>query len=385
MKGSERNRISVNDFRRYAKRHLPHSVFDFVDGGANDEVTLRANVDAFDKFAIFPRILNEVSNPNIETKLLGSTFATPMAIAPMGSCALVRPGADYAIASAAAKRGIPYTLSTMSTASMDTLARKSDGPLWFQLYVLKDWDFNEALVKKAQDLGYSALVVTVDLQAGGKREKDLRNGVTIPMRPSFGMAMDAMLHPLWTVRQIAGGMPDFENVRGYLPDTGAGLTIAARVGQNLDADFNWDGFKRIRELWKGPILVKGVLHPQDAQKLAENGADGIWISNHGGRQLDRAPSSLSALARISDRLKGRVPLILDSGVRRGTDMLIARALGATMVATGRAVLYGATDGERGAGQVLDILKEELILAMKLSGQPDISAVTRELVRTDSLP
>lgn len=292
---------------------------------------------------------------------------------------MIRPGADDAIARAAAKRGIPYTLSTMSTVSMDALARKSDGPRWFQLYVLKDWDFNQALIKRAQDLGYSALVVTVDLQAGGKREKDLRNGLSIPIKPSLRMAMDAMLHPLCTLRQIAGGMPDFENVRGFLPDTGAGLTIAARVGQNLDADFNWDGFKRIRDLWKGPLLVKGVLHPEDAQLLADAGVDGIWVSNHGGRQLDRAPSSLNALMQVSDRLKGRIPLILDSGIRRGSDILIARALGATMVATGRAVLFGATNGEEGAGRVLDILKDELILAMKLSGQHDLSTVGRELV------
>ena len=191
--------------------------------------------------------------------------------------------------------------------------------------------------------------------------------------------VDGALHPRWAYRQLSGGLPQFENVRGYLNDTGAGLTIAARVGQNLDAAFDWDGLKRIRDLWKGHLIVKGMMHADDAITVAEMGGDALWLSNHGGRQLDGAPASLDALEMIADRLDGRLPIVLDSGVRRGRDILKARALGATVVAVGRAALFGAVAGQAGVSSVLDILLDELALAMKLSGQPRLSDVKRTLL------
>ena len=191
--------------------------------------------------------------------------------------------------------------------------------------------------------------------------------------------VDGALHPRWAYRQLSGGLPQFENVRGYLNDTGAGLTIAARVGQNLDAAFDWDGLKRIRDLWKGHLIVKGMMHADDAIAVAEMGADALWLSNHGGRQLDGASASLDALEMIADRLDGRLPIVLDSGVRRGRDILKARALGATVVAVGRAALFGAVAGQAGVSRVLDILLDELALAMKLSGQPRLSDVKRTLL------
>jgi isopentenyl diphosphate isomerase/L-lactate dehydrogenase-like FMN-dependent dehydrogenase len=367
---------SIADLRRIARGVLPRSVFDFVDGGAGDELTLAANRDAFDRLRIVPRILRDVSAPDLSTRFAGEALPTPLVIAPMGSCALVRPGADIAIARAAAKRGIPYTLSTMSTTSIEAMARAVDGPLWFQLYVLKDLAFNEALMERAAAHGYRTLVVTVDLQAGGKREKDLRNGISIPLRWSARHLWEGVRRPGWSLRLLAGGMPRFENVRGYLGDTSAGLTIAALVGANLHAGFDWALFDRLRQRWKGRLVVKGVNHPEDAAELIRRGADGLWVSNHGGRQLDGAIASIDALDGIRQAVGPSVPLIIDSGIRRGADLLKARAMGASAGAIGRAALFGAALGEGGAERVLDILLDEIRLGLKLSGSPDFLGIDR---------
>ncbi len=370
---------SIEDFRLNAKRRLPRAVFDFIDGGAEDEITLSGNREAFARRRIVPRVLVDVSQPDFSTHLFGERYAAPLVIAPMGSCALVRPGADFDIARAAANHGIPYCLSTMSTASMEEMAQTTDGQLWFQLYVLKDHEFNESLVNRASDLGYSALVVTVDLPAGGKREKDLKAGISIPLRPSPRTIFESALHPIWALRQLKGGLPKFHNVEGYLSDKGAGMTIAARAGQNLDAGFNWEDMQRLREIWKGPLIAKGVLHADDAERFAKLGGDAIWISNHGGRQLDGAISSADALEVMAGHAGLKLPLILDSGIRRGSDLLKGRALGMTTAAIGRAALFGAVEGERGVDRALDILLDELKLAMKLSGQNRFSDVTADLL------
>ncbi|MCD2172072.1 alpha-hydroxy acid oxidase [Rhizobium sp. C4] len=361
--------ISIEDFRKMARARLPRAVFDFVDGGAADELTLKGNRAAFDRLSIVPRILTDVSAPDISSTFMGQEFPTPLVISPMGSCSLVRPDADLAIARAAATRGIPYTLSTMSSTSIETMARSVSGVLWFQLYVLKDRAFNEKLLQRAQENGYSALVLTLDLQAGGKREKDLRNGVSVPLRPSPGLAWSAIRKPGWLFRMMVHGSPQFENVRGYLGNTSAGLTIAARVGANLDAGFAWEDFDRMREMWRGKLIVKGVNHPDDAKELIRRGADGLWISNHGGRQLDGAIASIEALSNIRKAVPPQTPMLLDSGIRRGTDLMKLRAYGASLGAVGRAALYAAAMGPEGPARALDILLDELRLGLKLSGAP----------------
>ena len=371
--------ISIGDLRHLAQRRLPRSVFEFIDGGAEDELTLADNRAAFERIRFVPRILNDVSAPDVAAELFGITAAAPIVIAPMGSCALAWPDADIAIARAAGAHGIPYTLSTMANTSIERMAFAAPGPLWFQLYVLKDHAFNRKLIDRARGSGYTALVVTVDLQAGGKREKDLRNGISIPLRIGARQLVDGVMHPRWALRILRGGLPEFENVRGYL-DEGAGLTIAARVGENLDAAFDWEHFKRLRDAWPGTLIVKGVAHPFDAERLIDAGADGLWISNHGGRQLDGAIASVDALARIEPAANGRVPLILDSGIRRGADIVKARALGATAVGIGRAALFGAAaGGEAGVRHALAILTDELTRAMKLSGVPTLHAADSTLL------
>ncbi|QKD02488.1 alpha-hydroxy acid oxidase [Mesorhizobium loti] len=371
--------ISVEDFRRLARRRLPKSIFEFVDGGSGQELTLAANRADFERIRLIPRVLTDVSRPDLSTSLWSQTLPTPLVISPMGSCALVRPGADIAIAKAASARGIPYTLSTMATTSIERMAKAVEGPLWFQLYVLKDFDFNLQLVRRAEKFGYSTLVVTVDLQAGGRREKDLRNGISIPLRPSPRHLLEGLAHPGWSLRLLRGGLPRFENVRGYLGDTSAGLTIAARVGSNLHAGFDWDDFRRIRDWWKGRLLVKGVLHPTDAASLVAAGADGIWVSNHGGRQLDGAISSIDALPAIRHALGSQVPILIDSGIRTGMDIIKAGALGASAAAIGRAALFGATAGEAGVARVLDILLEDIANGLKLAGTPAFSQIGPDLI------
>ena len=373
--------FSIADLRLLAKKRLPQTVFEFIDGGAEDEITLRDNRAAFERIKITPRILNDVSVPDTRTSLLGKEAKAPIVIAPMGSCMLAWPNADIAIARAAAAHGLPYTLSTMSNTAMETMADAVQGELWFQLYVLKDRSFNEQLVERAWAAGYSALVVTVDLQAGGKRERDLKNGISRPLQISLKQVISGMTHPGWAWQMLRNGSPQFQNVKGYMGQQNADLTIAAKVGQSLDAAFSWEDLSRLRDKWKGKLLVKGVEHPLDAARLVTLGVDSVWISNHGGRQLDGALATADALPGITKALAGKVDVIIDSGVRRGVDILKARALGAQAVAVGRAVMFGAAvAGEAGARHALQILVDELQLSMKLSGVASVKH-TQEILMT----
>ena len=371
--------LSIDDLRTLARRRLPPAVFDFIDGGAEDETTLRDNRAAFERIRLVPRVLNDVANPILSTSIAGTPARAPLVVAPMGSCALGWPGADIAIARAAASLGVPYTLSTMATTGIERMADAVQGELWFQLYVLKNREFNAQLVERARAAGYRTLVVTVDLQAGGKRERDLRNGISVPLRMNLPQVLGALSRPGWLLQMMRTGAPEFENVRGYLGDQSAGLTIAARVGQNLDASFGWDDLARLRERWPGKLLVKGVEHPVDAARLASLGADGVWVSNHGGRQLDGAIATADALGPVAAAVGGKLAILVDSGVRRGVDILKARVRGADAVAVGRPVLFGAcVGGEAGARRALEILIDELRLAMKLAGTPSLESSRRDL-------
>lgn len=372
--------LSIADLRREAKRRLPRSVFEFIDGGAEDELTLADNRAAFERTRLVPRVLVDVSRPDPSTDIVGTPAAAPFLVAPMGSCMLAWPGADLAIARAAAHHGIPYTLSTMATTSIEDMARSVQGRLWFQLYVLNNREFTLSLVDRARAAGYETLVVTVDLPVAGNRERDLRNGLSVPIRFTPRHILEGITHPGWAWRLMTGGLPQFENVRGLLDEQDAGMTIAARVGRSLDAGFDWDALERVRERWPGTLLVKGVEHPEDAKRLVAGGCDGLWISNHGGRQLDGAIAPADALPAIAQAVGGRVPLIVDSGVRRGVDALKVRALGGQAVAVGRAALFGAAcGGEAGAKHALGILIGELKRAMQLAGVATLGEVDASLL------
>ncbi len=372
--------VSIEDLRRLARRRLPRLVFEFIDGGAEDELTLAENRAAFERLRLVPRVLIDVSAPDLSAEILGRASAAPFVIAPMGSCTLAWPGADLALARAAAAHGIPFVLSTMATIGIEELAQAVPGRLWFQLYVLRHPEANASLVARADAAGYEALVVTVDLPAGGKRERDLRNGIAIPLRMRGRHLIEGATHPRWALGMLRGGFPEFVNVRGLLGDESAGLTIAARVGQNLDAAFDFDDLARLRERWPRKLVVKGVLHPGDAARMASLGVDAVWVSNHGGRQLDGAVAAADALPRVVAALQGRAEVLVDSGVRRGVDALKARALGASAVGIGRAALYGAAaGGEAGVRRALEILTGELTLAMKLAGTPRFASVDASIL------
>ncbi len=373
--------LSIADLRALARRRLPRFVFEFIDGGAEDEVTLARNRAGFEAIGLLPRVLVDVSGPSLATPILGAPSAAPMVVSPMGSCALGWPDADVAIARAAAAHGIPYTLSTMATTSLETLARRVPGRLWFQLYVLRDRTLTASLVDRADAAGYEALVVTVDLPTGGKRERDLRNGITVPLRLGPAQLLQMLARPGWTLRTLRQGSPRYENVRDLAPADGeAGLTIAAKVGQMLDAAFTWDDLARLRDRWPRRLVVKGVQHPEDADRLAAMGVDCVWVSNHGGRQLDGAAAAVDALPAVARAVRGRAEVMIDSGIRRGVDVVKALALGADFVAFGRPALFGAcAGGERGAHRAMAILVEETERAMKLCGMPGTAAIDAALL------
>lgn len=375
--------VNIGDLRLAARRRLPRAIFDFFDGGAEDEIALRDNRAAWERVRLAPRVLRDVSKIDMSCEILGGPSRMPLVIAPTGGIGIGWPGADIAIAGAAAQHGIPYTLSTTATATIEAVAEANgDGRRWFQLYILYDRDFTDKLMQRAWAAGYEALVITVDLPVGGKRERDSYNRFTQPFRPGLGQVLEAFTKPDWALRILAnGGLPTLENLRGFDQKKSESLqSISSSVGQNLDAAFDYTALRRLRDLWKGKLLVKGVARADDAARIVELGADGLWVSNHGGRQLDSALATLDTLPGIVDAVGGKVPVLLDGGVRRGSDMIKARALGAEAVCAGRPTLYGASAaGEAGALRALAILADELHRNMQLCGTRTIAEIDSSLV------
>jgi isopentenyl diphosphate isomerase/L-lactate dehydrogenase-like FMN-dependent dehydrogenase len=373
--------VNIEDLRRMARARLPRAIFDFFDGGAEDEVTLRANRAAFERVQLLPRVLVDVAEVDTRVALFGVESRFPLAIAPMGAIGAGRPGADVALARAAKAFGVPYTLATPATASIEEVAGEAGGRLWFQLYVLRDAAFREHLIARARAAGYEALLVTVDVPVGGKRERDTRNDFVAPFRPTWRNARDFWRKPAWVLDLARHGIPRMENLAGFAKWSTRITDAATSVGGAQDASFDWEGLKRVRDLWRGKLVVKGVLRADDAERIAALGGDCVVVSNHGGRQLDGAASTLEALPEIARAVGSRLEVLLDGGVRRGVDVLKARALGAHGVLTGRAVLYGVmAGGEPGARRALEILTGELERAMKLAGARSVAEITRDLVR-----
>lgn len=366
---------SVDDLRQAAARHLPRMVFDFVDGGAEREITLRANTADFEPVRFAPRVLTDVSQVDLSTTLLGEQIALPLAIAPMGLCGLVRPEGELALARAAKAAGIPMVLSTAASHPLEAVMDAAPGNLWFQLYIFRDREFARSLVQRARAAGYRALVVTVDLTRGGKREKDIHNGFTVPPRFSRRTAADLLRHPRWLWQMLPHRGQTLGNLVGWGGQDGSVVALATFMNTQIDPGISWADLEWLRAEWDLPLLVKGILHPDDARQAVAAGADAIIVSNHGGRQLDGAPSTISALPRIADALGGAAEIILDSGVRRGADILKALALGARACMIGKAALYGlGAGGEAGVSQVLAILRQEFDVAMALSGNQRAAAV-----------
>ena len=381
---------SIADLRRLAQRRLPRALFDFYDGGAEDEATLRANRAAFEAVALRPRVLVNVSQVDTRIRLLGAPSALPLAIAPTGAPGFGWPGADIAIAQAAAAAGIPYALSSSGTTSIEKLARAAPGRLWFQAYVLRDQAYFEQMIGRAEAAGYEALMITVDLPVGGKRERDFRNHFAIPFRFTPRNLLDFALHPRWAARIARHGMPQMETLSGLAqaghgpgkpPSASASASaIASSVGRNYDPGFDWQRLAAVRRLWPRRLIVKGVAHPDDAARLVGLGVDALVVSNHGGRQLDGGAATLQLLPAVVAAVQGRVPVWVDGGVRRGADVVKALALGAQAVLAGRATLYGAVAaGGPGAQRALAILRDEIERTMRLCGVTRVADIGPDLL------
>jgi isopentenyl diphosphate isomerase/L-lactate dehydrogenase-like FMN-dependent dehydrogenase len=340
---------------------------------------LRGNETAFDDWFLVPRVAVDVSNRVLGSRFLGASSAMPIMLSPTGLAGFFRRDGEVLAAQAAAHSGLPFCLSTNSIASIEEVARAvPDGDRWFQLYFLRDREWMDGLLRRAAEARYRVLCLTVDLPLTGKRERDVRNGFTLPLRPTLASIFDMACRPGWVLDAMKSP-PTFGNFEA--PKSGSFTSVAQHVASLFDPSANWDDVARIRERWRGPMVIKGILHPADAMKAVELGAEAVMVSNHGGRQLDHSPPALTALPEIAQAVNGRAEIILDGGVRRGTDVLKAIALGATACASGRAFLWGlSAGGEVGVKRAIDIFRQEMDNAMALLGTPNIASITADYVR-----
>jgi (S)-mandelate dehydrogenase len=372
---------NIEDLRTLAQRRVPKGVFEFVDRGSEDEIALRNNRSSFERIKLNPRTLVGVSNRTQTTSLFGKLINMPIAIAPTGIAGLMWYQGELELARAAAAAGIPFTLATGSMTAMETIAAEAAGRLWFQLYMWPDRSMSHKLVERARLAGFEALVVTVDGVVSGNREYNLRNGFTIPFTYSRRNVTDVMCHPRWMVgvlgRYVAnGGMPRYENYPLELKNK----ITAAPMGKSMmrNDSLTWDDLRVLRKIWPHTLIVKGIMNARDALMAAECGADAVVVSNHGGRNLDSTQAPIDALPQVADAVANRLTVLMDSGVRRGSDVVKALALGAQAVMIGRPTLYGtAAGGEAGAARAIDIFREEIDRSMAHLGCSSIANIDRE--------
>jgi (S)-mandelate dehydrogenase len=367
--------INVEDYRVLAQRRLPKIIFDYLEGGADDETALKHNREVFERYRLMPRRLIDVSKRDTCIELFGQHQAAPFMIGPTGLNGALWPKGDILLARAAERAGIPFVLSTASNASIEDVAAAATGDLWFQLYIVHR-KLAEQMVRRVEAAGYSTLVFTTDAGVNGNRERDRRNNFALPTHYTPRLIHDGITHPRWSLGFMLNGMPQLENFA--MVDSSDVEIQAAVMSRQMDASFNWDDLDWLRTLWPRKLLVKGILRPDDAERCIAGGADGVILSNHGGRQLDAAVSPLEVLAEIRERISA--PILIDSGYRRGTDIVKALALGANAVLLGRASLYGlAAAGEAGVDHVLRMLKDEVDRTLALIGCPSVCQLSPDYV------
>ncbi|GLU41549.1 MULTISPECIES: FMN-dependent L-lactate dehydrogenase LldD [Pseudomonas] len=370
------------DYRAAAQRKIPPFLFHYADGGAYAEHTLRRNVADLSDIALRQRVLKNMSELSLETKLFNETLAMPVALAPVGLTGMYARRGEVQAARAAASKGVPFTLSTVSVCPIEEVAPAIDRPMWFQLYVLKDRGFMKNALERAKAAGCSTLVFTVDMPVPGARYRDAHSGMSGPNAPMRRM-WQAMTHPQWALDVGLLGRPhDLGNISKYRGNPTGLADYIGWLGANFDPSISWKDLEWIRDFWEGPMVIKGILDPEDAKDAVKFGADGIVVSNHGGRQLDGVLSSARALPAIADAVKGDLTILADSGIRNGLDVVRMIALGADSVLLGRAFLYAlAVDGEAGVRNLLELIEKEMRVAMVLTGAKSIGEITRDsLVR-----
>ena len=380
--------VTIDDLRRLARRRLPRAVYDFIEGGSGDELTVTRNRAAFERLLFEPRVLVDVSKRDQSTVVLGERVETPVILSPTGMAGLSWPKGEVAAARGAHDAGTIYTLSTHSSCSIEEVAAGAPGPLWFQLYVWQNRDLTRSFVDRARAAGYRALLLTVDVQVVSRRERDLRNGFTIPPRVTLRNVVDTLRRVGW-VRRVLMGQPrlTLANLVGApgAPRTDI-VTLAGVANRQVDASIAWADLAWFRSLWSGPLLLKGVMTVADARKALEHGVDGVVVSNHGGRQLDGTRATIEALPEIADAVGHRMEVLLDGGVRRGADVVRALALGAKAVMVGRPYLYGlASGGQSGVRRALEIFTREIDHVLALSGVPRVADLEPSLVRRADSP
>ena len=373
---------TIEELRILAKKRVPKMFYDYVDSGAWTGGTYEANEADFKRIKLRQRVAVDISNRSLATTMVGQPVSMPVALAPTGIIGMQRGDGEILVARAAAKAGIPYTLSTMSVCSIEDVAANTEKPFWFQLYVMKDRDFIGRLIDRAKEAGCSALVLTLDLQIIGQRHKDIKNGLTTPPKLTLANVLNIATKPRWCLSMLGTKRRTFGNVVGHTPGADNMRSISLWIAEQFDPKLSWDDIKWIRDRWGGKLILKGILDPEDAERALQVGADAMIVSNHGGRQLDGALSSIAALPSIVRTVGDRMEIFLDGGVRSGQDVLKAVALGARAVFIGRAFLYGVQAlGGEGVTLALDIIRKELDTTMALCGCRDIRQVDRGIIET----
>ena len=374
---------SPDDFREAARRKLPRFLFDYLDGGAGGELTLRRNLSDISSIGLRQRVLTEVSDVQLGIELFGRNQALPVILAPVGLTGMYARRGEVQAARAAAAAGIPFCLSTVSVCAVEEVARQSSAPLWFQLYMLRDRGFMRELLARVKAAGCSTLVFTVDMPVPGVRYRDVRSGMSGPHAAARRL-LQAIAHPSWAWDVGVRGRPHvLGNIAPVLGRSSGLEDFIGWLAANFDPSVGWRDLEWIRDRWDGPLVIKGILDPEDARGAVALGAEGIIVSNHGGRQLDGAPSTASALPRIAEAVGGgKVAILADSGVRSGTDVVRLLALGATAVLIGRAFVYALAAGSQdGVSQLLGMLVKEMRVAMTLTGAREISQINRDVLET----
>lgn len=373
---------NVADFRRLARRRLPRPIFDYIDGGADDEVSLGRNVSAFADYELIPDVLNDVSAIRTDTTLFGQPSRWPLMLSPTGLTRMFHDQAELAVARAAARHGLLYRLSTMGTTRLEDLAQAFSGPKVFQIYIFKDRGLTAEFVTRCREAGFHGLTLTVDTPVAGNRGRDRTNGLSLPPKLTMRSLLSFACHPAWSIPALTGSRFDLANVSHRVDALASGpMRLFDYIGGQFDRSVGWRDVEWLAREWNGPLAIKGVMTPDDARRSIASGATGVMISNHGGRQLDGAPAPIDQIAAVRDAIGDAPDVICDGGIRRGSDIVKALALGATACSIGRPYLYGlAAGGEPGVDRLLTLLRDEFVRTLTLAGVADIAALSRRHVR-----